>query len=279
MLESRLRFVPARPLPAPLCTLVAIALAGPVAGQSVDDLADPLSPPETRARVETPAPYADPARTVELMSQWTALEPEDVDAYITVAREAAALGLLGETEELRKEWLVRSEEAARRAAELAPDRVDTSYWLAAALGLRADVEGGQTKISLARESHAWAVRTLQMDSLHAGTNHLLGRLHAGARRLSWLNRMIARTLGLGEILSEASWESAEQHIRIAAEQEPDQLVHIYDLAKLLIDQEVAVGEGVALLEGLVRREPRHALDDLWLQRARAALVELGSEGG
>ncbi len=260
-----------------VCAIVAITLAGPVAGQSADD--HPVSRSGIPARVEAPAPYADPARTVELMSQRTSLDPQDVDAYITVAREAAALGLLGETEELRKDWLVRSEDAARKAAELAPNRVDTSYWLAAALGLRADVEGGQTKISLARESHAWAVRTLQIDSLHAGTNHLMGRLHAGARRLSWLNRMIARTLGLGEILAEASWESAERHIRIAAEREPDQLVHIYDLAKLLIDQEVAVDEGVALLEGLAHRAPRHALDDLWVKRARADLLELGFDGG
>jgi len=268
--------ITARPFSAALSTLVVIALAGPVAGQSFDD--HPHPQPVMSARGRTPAPYADPARTVELMGQRTALQSEDVDAYIVLAREAAALGLLDETEELRKAWLVRSEEAARRAVELAPDRVDTSYWLAAALGLRADVEGGQTKISLARESHAWAVRTLQMDSLHAGTNHLLGRLHAGARRLSWINRMVARTLGLGEILREASWESAERHIRIAAEQEPDQLVHIYDLAKLLIDQELAFGEGVALLEGLARREPRHALDDHWVRRARASLKELGSEG-
>jgi hypothetical protein len=274
MRTLRFRYIMARHLSA----LAVITLSGPLAGQSADPPDHPIPLPQMHERAGTPAPYADPALTVELMSQRTALDSADVDAYIVLAREAAALGLLGETEQLRKEWLVRSEEAARKAAELDADRVDTSYWLAATLGLRADVEGGQTKISLARESHAWAVRTLQMDSLHAGTNHLLGRLHAGARRLSWINRMIARTLGLGEILREASWESAERHIRIAAEREPDQLVHLYDLAKLLIDREVAVEEGVALLEALASREPRHALDDHWITSARTALVEIESGG-
>jgi hypothetical protein len=106
-------------------------------------------------------------------------------------------------------------------------------------------------------------------------------LHAGARKLGWLNRMIARTLGFGEILNDATWKGAERHMRIAAERDPDQLVNLYELGRLLAehsdDFDGDPEEGRAILRDLASRSPRHALDSLFISRSREALEQLESD--
>jgi hypothetical protein len=224
-----------------------------------------------------PAPYADPEAAVRSLSEMAERAPGDVDLRLALAREATALGLLETAKEDRVAWLVRAEEAARAALAIDSARADTNYWLAASVGLRADEEGGRTKISLAREAYARAMRTLELDSLHPGAHHIVGRLHAGAKRLGWFNRLIARGLGLGAILEEASWESAERHMRTAAERQPDDLVNRYELGKLLLERRLAPTEGAAILGDLAGLAPRHRLDSLYIDKARRALSELGAE--
>lgn len=249
--------------------LTGAAAGEPAAAQSLDLFS--VAAPE----LLVPPSYTDPEGTVRLVSDMRARDPHNIDLYLAESRESTALGLLDETREARESWLLRAEEAARAAVAIDSTHVDARYWLAASLGLHADVAGGRSKISLAREAHGHATRTLELDSLHAGANHIVGRLHAGARRLSWLNRLIARSLGLGEILSEASWESAERHMRIAVEQDPTQLVHLHDLGRLLLQQRIDVEEGRAILLDVAARTPRHGLDAHYIRRAQEALAELG----
>ena len=226
------------------------------------------------AELLLPPPYSDPEASLRLVSDMRARDPANIDLHIAAAREATALGVLDETPEQRAAWLLRAEEAARAAVAVDSADAEATYWLAATLGLRADVAGGRSKISLAREAYAHATRALELDSLHPGANHIVGRLHAGARRLSWLNRLIARGLGLGEILGEASWESAERHMRTAVERDPDQLAHLHDLGRLLLQQRIDEEEGRTILTDLAGREPRHGLDALYIRRAGEALAEL-----
>jgi hypothetical protein len=227
-----------------------------------------------------PAPYSDPEESLEVATALLADHPDSVALHLVVAREATALGVLGATKEERIAWLVRGQEAASAALALDSASAEVSYWLAATLGLHADEEGGRTKISLARQAYARTQRTLELDSLHAGANHVMGRLHAGARKLGWLNRMIARTLGFGEILNDATWQGAERHMRIAAERDPDQLVNLYELGRLLAEYSDELDgdpeEGRAILRDLASRSPRHALDALFIARSREALERLES---
>ena len=258
--------------PAALAFLMAVvAWASPQAGsaQSLDLFS--VAAPE----LLLPPSYTDPEGTVRIVTDMRTRDPHNVGLYLADARESTALGLLDETPEEREAWLVRAEENARAAVAIDSVDADAHYWLAASLGLHADVSGGRTKISLAREAYGHATRALELDSLHAGANHIVGRLHAGARRLSWLNRLIARGLGLGEILNEASWESAERHMRVAVEQDPTQLVHLHDLGRLLLQQGIDAEEGRAILSDVAGRAPRHGLDAHYIRRAQESLAELG----
>ena len=247
---------------------------GAVSAQSLDErslssipISEPLLLP----------PYADPEGSHRLLSKLRRSRPEDLDLHIAAARETSALGMLAGSREERRALLVEAVEAARAAVALDSMDVEASYWLAASLGLLSDYAGVRAKISLAREAHEEVLRTLTLDPSHGGGHHILGRLHAGARRLSWASRVVARGFGLGAILAEASWQSAEYHMRVAVEEDPGQLVHHYELGKLLVEVRGKREEGLAILADLATRNPRHAVDAYYSARARRAL-ETFSEG-
>lgn len=241
--------------------------------QSTDRSPPVIAPIEVGA---LPAPYVTPERTYQLVSGMRTLHPRRIDLHLTAAREATAVGVTDPDVERRKAWLVAAEAAARDAIAVDSLSADAQYWLAASLGLRADQEGGRTKITLAREAYDVAKRVLELDDTHAGAHHIVGRLHSGAKGLGWASRMIARGLGLGGILGEASWESAEQHMRYAAEQEPETLVNVYELGTLLVDHVERPEEGYTLLRALAARTPRHAVDSVYIEKAAAFLASAGS---
>lgn len=217
------------------------------------------------------SPYADPEGSRRLLGKLRKNRPGDLRLHIAAARETAALGMLAGSREKRRAFLAEAVEAARAAVALDSTDVEANYWLAASLGLLADHQGIRARISLAREAHERVLLTLELDPSHGGGHHVLGRLHAGARRLSWASRVVARGLGLGAILDEASWESAEHHMRLAAEEDPDQLAHLYELAKLLVEARGKRDEGLAILKDVATRTPRHAVDAYYSARAGRAL--------
>lgn len=249
------------PLARGICAFVLVALPGGAMAQEPGRVSD----------IELPAPYEDPERAVVVLDALALTAPVDADLQLARAREYVALAVLSPEREGTLQLLESSVEAARAAVALDDGRAAAHYWLAVTLGLSADHEDGRARIALAREAHAATQRTLELDPMHGGAAHVLGRLHAGARSLGWLNRVIARGLGLGEILNQASWESAERYLRFAAERDPDVWVHHYELGKLLIRTGSAI-EGRAVLEDLASRTPRHALDAHYVEAACRALA-------
>ena len=223
--------------------------------------------------VVLPTPYLDPEATLAAVEPLRAMHPERFDLHLASARAWTTLGVTDSTGMGRAAALDSAAAAARAALAVDSARADGHYWLAAALGLDSDRSGGREKISLAREAHAHTMRALELDPEHPGANHILGRLHAGTLRLSWMSRVIARALGLGAIIQEASWDDAERRMRLAAERDASHLVHHLELGKLLIARDKEK-EGRAILAGLATRTPRHLLDAHYILQARARLAEL-----
>ena len=229
---------------------------------------EPASSSLTEASI--PEPYQDPARAAALLLRLIAAHPERYDLHLAAARELTALGILGDTRAEREVRLWEAVTVGRAAVALDSADAAGHYWLAAALGLAADQAGGLAKINFAREAYTETMKTLAIAPDHAGGHHILGRLHAGGLRLNRLNRLIARGLGLGMILSTASWESAEADLRFALETDPDPLVHSVELAKLLLSRK-RPAEGVAILADVAGRTARHALDAHSIEEARRLL--------
>lgn len=64
---------------------------------------------------------------------------------------------------------------------------------------------------------------------------MLGRLHAGVRRMNGVVRFIATRLLGGEALGDASWEEAERHLDFAERHAPEVPDHHLQLARLYHD--------------------------------------------
>jgi hypothetical protein len=139
------------------------------------------------------------------------------------------------SEDGRREVL-RSVEAEVRAA-LAEDEtsVKRRYALAVVLGARANTEGGKSKVRAAAELYDQLVTILEVDPGHVGARHLLGRLHAGVRRMSRVTRWIATNLLGGGHLEGATWESAEENLAYAEARAPRVADHHLQLALVYRD--------------------------------------------
>jgi len=220
--------------------------------------------------LDVPPPYQNPEGAVVVLERLRVSHPGRIDVHLASAREHLVLGVLAPDRKDGLALLEQSAGAARAAVAVDSTSAEGYYWLAAALGLRADEEQGRTKMTLARDAYAATLRSLELDPAHPGALHVLGRLHTGAKNLSWLNRLVARGLGLGDLIGQASWESAEHNLRMAAEGDPDAWVNALELGRVLLH----VGktdEGRRVLEDLAARSPRHPFDAHFVAEARRLL--------
>jgi hypothetical protein len=100
---------------------------------------------------------------------------------------------------------------------------------------RANTEGGQSRVRAAAELHEQLVRILEVDAEHVGARHLLGRLHAGVRRMGRMTRWVATNLLGGRELKGATWDAAEENLAYAEDRAPEVLDHHLQLALLYRD--------------------------------------------
>ena len=136
-----------------------------------------------------------------------------------------------------KALLRRAEAHAGAALEDQTDDIGRRFALAVVLGMRANSEGGRTKVNAASELHVQLDTILQQDPDHARARHMLGRLHAGVRRMNGFTRWIATNLLGGGVLKEATWEEAERNLTYAEQRVPEVSEHHLQLANLYADTE------------------------------------------
>ena len=135
-------------------------------------------------------------------------------------------------EDRAKDLLKQAETHARAAVEGHADDVGRRFALAVVLGLRANREGGRTKVNAASELHRELEAILELDPEHARAHHMLGRLHAGVRRMGKITRWIATSLLGGGVLKNATWESAEESLGFAEQRAPEVSDHHLQMANL-----------------------------------------------
>jgi len=78
---------------------------------------------------------------------------------------------------------------------------------------------------------------LEIEPSHPGAHHVVGRLNAGVMRMSRLDRFLARTLLGGDVLDQASWSLAREHLETAEAHDPCVPDHHYELARLYLDRD------------------------------------------
>jgi hypothetical protein len=137
--------------------------------------------------------------------------------------------------DLTKELLKEAEGHARTALTEHEADVGRRFALAVVLGLRADREGGKTKVGAASELHKELEAILALEPEHARARHMLGRLHAGVLRMNRVTRWLATNLLGGGELKKATWEEAERNLVFAENRVPEVTDHHLQLANLYRD--------------------------------------------
>lgn len=172
-----------------------------------------------------------------------------------------------------KEILRQAERLAREAVAGHEGDVGRRFALAAVLGMRTDVEGGRTKVGLASDLYRELGAVLDLEPEHAQARYMMGRLHAGVRRMNGVTRWLATNLLGGGMLDAASWEEAERHLAFAERHAPEVPDHHLQLARLYVDtgrpdaaareaSHVLAMEAVSPLEKAARREALELADEL-----------------
>jgi hypothetical protein len=138
-------------------------------------------------------------------------------------------------DDVAREILREAEAFARLEMERDPSDVERRYGVALVLGLRANREGGASKVRAASDLHQELLTILDQDPDHVGARHMLGRLHAGVRRMNRITRWIATNLLRGGELKKATWQEAERNLLFAVEHAPQVSDYHLQLANLYRD--------------------------------------------
>lgn len=176
---------------------------------------------------------------VEALAHYEQAIAADSNAYEALwkaSREAVDLGEFEPDKAKRKEYYAAGERYARRAVAVNPGDAEGHFALARALGRVALSLGKKEKVRYAKEVRAEALAALQIDSLHPGALHVLGRWNAEIMRLSGFSRFMAKNFLGGDVFGEASWNKAVEYMEKSVALDPSRLVHHLDLAEIYWDR-------------------------------------------
>lgn len=164
-----------------------------------------------------------------------------------------------------------AESYARRAVTAKADGAEGHFALAAAIGRVSLTLGTRARIARAAEIRDEALRAVALDSTHSGAWHILGRWHAEIRRLSGVQRFVARNFLGGAVFDAASWDDAERSLARAVALDPARITHRLELARVLVDRK-RWPAAMAQLDTLATLAPDDPMDPD-LQRQGAALAQ------
>lgn len=154
----------------------------------------------------------------------------------TLAAEQGLLAsFLAPNADSARSLLHRAIERARRALALEPSSEQARYLNLAAhgrLGLLESSPQERARLGVVVDSAARSL--LAANPRHGEAHNALGRLYAEVADLDWFSRLFARRWMGGDLVDRATWEAAEEHLRLAVELRPERNMHLLDLGALLL---------------------------------------------
>jgi tetratricopeptide (TPR) repeat protein len=216
-----------------------------------------------------------PQGAYELLERHLQKEPRDYEALWRAARAGVVLGIAEEGVQAQNRWLDPAIAYGDRAVAERPEGIDGLYWRGAAEGRRALNAGSGYGAELAQRVYDGAHAILALEPDHGGAHNLLGKLNYEIMSLSTVERFIGRVLVRKQALRDSSWESAELHLRAAAESWPDLVLFQFDLAQLH-RKRGRDDDARTVLRRVTEMVPLHPPDAAFQDDARRHLEELGS---
>ena len=217
-----------------------------------------------------------PAEALAHYKEALAADSTNYEALWKASRESVDLGEFEADKAKQKEYFDQGVDYARRAIATRPDDAEGHFSLARALGRAALSVGKKQRVRYAKEVRAEALKTLSIDSLHAGALHVMGRWNAEIMRLSGFSRFMAKNFLGGDVFGEASWNKAVQYMEKSVAVDPGRLAHHLDLAEIYRDRnkgddrEKAKEQFQAVIDG----PATDYNDQFYKQQAERELAEL-----
>lgn len=274
------RSVPAR---AAALTVLIFAWVGPTGAAAQAPLTVPPPPPAARSVTDVADALFQAGRhdeALEVLEEHLRTHDADGVAEKLAAREALVLAIAESASDpdRAKELFRRAIGHGIRATTLDPLDPESRYFTLAAEGrlalLGAPRERARAAVAVDKDARA----LLAMDSLHAGAHNALGRLYFEIARLSWVERLFARPLLGGDLLSRATWKAGEAHLRRAVELEPRRNLYYVDLGALLVERK-RFDEARPVLDSALRVPLEFAGEGVFRDDAKHLLEEIARRTG
>jgi tetratricopeptide (TPR) repeat protein len=239
-----------------LLSAAVVLSSGPVSGQQAADFI---------AAGDSLYALYDYGSSIERYRSACLMDSTSFEAFWKLGR---SLNLKGETAEEDSQLVIfeESRDAERHALSLKEDDADAHFQLARALGKIALFKGIFKSASLAKEVRKECLRALEIDSLHDGAWHILGRWN---REVSKKPKILRVPMGLGA----ANKDDALAFMKKAVEINPENIHHRLEMGNTyrrykMTDQ--ARREYEKCLE-LTVRSP---LDEKYRDEAKKMLAEM-----
>lgn len=179
-----------------------------------------------------------------------------------------SLNLRGETAGRDSQQAIYEEarDSEMHALELNESHADAHFQLARALGKIALFKGIFKSASLAKQVRSECRRALEIDSLHDGAWHILGRWH---REVGKKSRILRIPMGLGA----ANKEDALDFMKRAVSIKPDYINHRLEMGitfRRFGDKDAARSE----FEKCLELPPQRPLDEKYREEAKKYLAEM-----
>lgn len=224
--------------------------------------------------LETAERLMDETKEAESLDKYMDIlkcDPENYKALWNASLLHSTTGFRYDDEETRKEYFTEALKLAQQGVDLYPDSADPRYVVAVAKGRLADVVSTRERIRLSHQIEESVRKALEFSPEHAPSLHLYGVWNSEVANLSRAERFAARFISRG--LPEGTNEKAEELLKKAIEQDPDNILIRLDLARHYI----RIGDGdraVPYLEDLLEMEPATKDDPDYLEEARELLEGL-----
>jgi len=217
----------------------------------------------------------DPPAALAHYEAALALDSSNYEALWKAARSAVDLGkqMDDEQKKVRDSVYAAADRYARASVEANPMGADGYFMLGNAVGRLALTKGPKERVAYAKEIREATLTALELDSLHDGAHHVLGRWHAEIMRLPGITKFFAKTFLGARVFNEASWDNAVQHLERAVQLNPANVYHHLDLAEVYLDLKQPE-RARPHLERLLELPDSDVMDPAYKEQARAHLAKL-----
>lgn len=205
------------------------------------------------------------------------LDSTNLEAMKKFVTTAVALSEFNLSSRSQRELTSLSEKYAKYVYAKEPEKAESQFVLAQALGRSALLGGQMARLKHSPTIYGLATGCLKAEPKHAGCAHILGNWHAEVMRLSSFEfGMAKRMMEKGELLDSASWENAAKYLLQAEKNDPNRSVNLFSLGKMYLDKK-DLAEAKTYFEKVKTAPLKEFNDEMYRQQSDTYLARINAQ--